>query len=268
MVDELPESVALLLLSPAADTALAELLRTLDDHPAVRTLTLKGFLAACSRTDDTPCPPLLSWATRSGSAAPGIARLLRITLGDREHNERAEGVLRDWVRAADRAPDTERALAALLPALATGPREAARLDHLLDTVQGLDGRPQPAAAARLRAGLVLALSDTPRRCPLPRLTGDRRWTTPCSASPTGTSTRTGTHRSSTRSSPCASSAASASCARSRPGSTTLWSARPGGARTTPTSPEPAARAPAPVHGRLRGGPGHPPRPYPDRAAQR
>ncbi|MFF4455961.1 hypothetical protein [Streptomyces goshikiensis] len=161
VVDELPESVALLLLSTAADTALAELLRTLDDHPAVRTLTLGGFLAACSRTDDPLCPPVLAWATRSGSAAPGIARLLRIALGDREHNEQAENVLRDWVRAADRDPGTERALAALLPALAGGPREAARLDHLLDTVQGLDGRPQPAAAARLRAGLALARTDTP-----------------------------------------------------------------------------------------------------------
>ncbi|MER6200315.1 hypothetical protein ABT234_23450 [Streptomyces sp. NPDC001586] len=148
---ELPESVALLLLSDAGDTALRELLRTCADHASTRALALTGFLAACSHTDEGPCPPLLAWYARTASAADGIALLLRTALGDRETNRRAEEILQDWIRAADRDPGTEEALATLLPALVTEPREAARLDHLLDTVPGLDGRPKPAAAARLRA---------------------------------------------------------------------------------------------------------------------
>ncbi|MGW7452042.1 hypothetical protein [Streptomyces sp. NPDC054787] len=148
---ELPHSVALLLLSDAADTVLRELVRTFADHTSTRALALNGFLEACSHTDGGACPPVLAWYARATSAGDGIAMLLRTALGDRETNRRAEEVLHSWVRAADQDPDTERALAALLPALVTDAREAARLDHLLDTVPGLDGRPQPAAANRLRA---------------------------------------------------------------------------------------------------------------------
>ncbi|MET3986395.1 hypothetical protein [Streptomyces sp. PvR034] len=151
IVRELSHSVALLLLSEAAETVLGELLRTLDDHPATRALALDGFLVACPRTDGSLCPTVLARSTRSGSASHGIALLLRTALGDRERNPVAEEVLQGWVRTADKDPRTEGALAALLPALVTDPREAARLDHLLDTVPGLDGRPKPAAAGRLRA---------------------------------------------------------------------------------------------------------------------
>ncbi|WP_405439107.1 hypothetical protein OG373_17020 [Streptomyces avidinii] len=146
---ELPDSVALLLLSDAGDTALRELLRTFTDHTSTRNLALDGFLTACSRTDDNPCPPLLAWYARTTSAADGIVFLLRTALGDRETNRRAEEALHGWIRAADQDPRTEEALAGLLPALVTEPREAARLEHLLDTVPGLDGRPKPAAATRL-----------------------------------------------------------------------------------------------------------------------
>lgn len=147
---ELPNSVALLLLSDAGDIVLRELSRTLTAHASTRSLALDGFLAACARTDDSLCPPLLAWYARS-SSADGIALLLRTALGDRETNRRAEEVLHGWIRAADQDPRTEEVLATLLPALVTEPREAARLDHLLDTVPGLDGRPKPAAANRLRA---------------------------------------------------------------------------------------------------------------------
>ncbi|MET9699646.1 hypothetical protein ABZY31_22365 [Streptomyces sp. NPDC006529] len=151
--EELPHSVALLLLSPAEDTVLAELCRTLGDHPSTRALALDGFLDACSRTDDPRCPPVLAWYGRGTASADGIALLLRTALGDhdRDRGRRAEEILHGWVRAADTDPGTERVLASLLPALVTDSREAARLDHLLATVPGLDGRPPPAAAARLRA---------------------------------------------------------------------------------------------------------------------
>ncbi|MER5730551.1 hypothetical protein ABT084_19840 [Streptomyces sp. NPDC002138] len=151
IVRELSHSVALLLLSAAAETVLAELNRTLDDHPATRALALNGFLVACPQSDNGRCPTLLVRSTESDSGADGIARLLRTALGDREHNRAAEDVMHGWVRAADVDSGTERALAALLPALVTDPREAARLHHLLGAVPGLDGRPPPAAAGRLRA---------------------------------------------------------------------------------------------------------------------
>lgn len=158
---ELPQSVALLLLSPAADTALSALLPALDGHPSSRALALDGFLTACERTDTAACPPLLDQAARSPFAAHSIARLLGVALNDRRANERAENTLRSWVRAADTDPGTERALSALLPAAIADPRDAARLSHLLDTVQGLDGRPRPAAADRMRTALTRPHAHAP-----------------------------------------------------------------------------------------------------------
>ncbi|MFG2712637.1 hypothetical protein ACGFX2_19100 [Streptomyces goshikiensis] len=155
---ELPQSVALLLLSPAAGAALAELLPTLDGHPSARTLALDGFLTACERPDPTSTPPLLAGYAGAPAAFGGVARLLSTALNDRSFNERAEAVLRAWVRAADSDAGTAAALATLLPALVAGARDAARLDHLLDTVPGLDGQPGPAVAARLRATLAAPLS--------------------------------------------------------------------------------------------------------------
>ncbi|MET9603886.1 hypothetical protein ABZZ17_02330 [Streptomyces sp. NPDC006512] len=151
---ELPQSVALLLLSPAGGTVLTELLPALDGHPSSRALALEGFLTACQRFEHAACPPLLDWATRSPSAADGVARLLRAAVNDRTTNERAENVLRGWVRTADKDAGTARALMQLLPSLAAGPRDAARLDHLLDTVSGIDGQPKPAVAAQLRDSLA------------------------------------------------------------------------------------------------------------------
>ncbi|MGW7342210.1 hypothetical protein [Streptomyces sp. NPDC054854] len=156
VIAELPQSVALLLLSPAGATVLTELLSALEGHPSSRALALEGFLTACERHDHTACPPLLDWTARSPTVASAVARLLRITINDRDTNERAENVLRNWVRAADKDAGTAGALAQLLPALAAGPRDAARLDHLLDTVPGVDGQPHPQVASRLRATLAHA----------------------------------------------------------------------------------------------------------------
>ncbi|MEU3060020.1 hypothetical protein [Streptomyces subrutilus] len=154
---ELPQSVALLLLSPAAERTLDELLPALDGHPSARALALDGLLTACERSDETPTPPLLAEYVRSPSHT-GVTTLLRTALNDRAHNERAEEVLRTWLRRADTDADTEGALAALLPAIAADARDTARLDHLLDTVAGVDGQPRPAAADRLRAVLTAALA--------------------------------------------------------------------------------------------------------------
>ncbi|MFG2994270.1 hypothetical protein ACGFZK_34085 [Streptomyces sp. NPDC048257] len=150
---ELPQSVALLLLSPAAEPALAALLPALDSHPSARALALEGVLTACERSDGAACPPMLNRTVGSPSASAATARLLRAALNDRTTNDRAENVLRSWVRAADGDLRTALALADLLPTVIAGPRDAARLDHLLDTVQGLDGQSRPAVAKRLRAAL-------------------------------------------------------------------------------------------------------------------
>ncbi|WP_328620558.1 hypothetical protein [Streptomyces sp. NBC_00354] len=157
---ELPQSVALLLLSTASDPTLGALLPALDGHPSARALALEGFLTACERLDESACPALLGTAAQSPSASAGIARLLRVALNDRTTNERAEDALRSWIRAAEADTGTARALAGLLPMVAAGPRDAARLDHLLETLQGLDGQPRPAVADRLRAVLARPLAHT------------------------------------------------------------------------------------------------------------
>ncbi|MEU6311293.1 hypothetical protein [Streptomyces sp. NPDC047014] len=158
IAEELPQSVALLLISPAGEPALGALLPFLDGHHSARALALDGFLTAGERTGPTGRPPLLDLALRSPSTLAGCAQLLRAALNDRTANERAEDLLRNWVRSADDSPGTARALEELLPEVAAGPRDAARLQHLLDTVQGLDGRPRPAAADRMRALVTRSLT--------------------------------------------------------------------------------------------------------------
>ncbi|MFD5420559.1 hypothetical protein ACFWJT_21355 [Streptomyces sp. NPDC127069] len=166
VLDELPKSVALLLLSPRSDTVLAELLRTMPDHRSALELAVRGFLTACARRDEEAGhgrPPILDWYARAAHeadpSAPGIVRLLREALDDRAFTEEAEQVLRGWIQAADQDEATEWALAALLAALAATPREISRLDYLLRNPQGADGGPVPKVAARLRAAL-------PRHTPL------------------------------------------------------------------------------------------------------
>ncbi|MFE9405333.1 hypothetical protein ACFYNY_26965 [Streptomyces sp. NPDC006530] len=156
LVAELAQSVELLLLSPAVDQVLAELVRTLHDDRAVFDLAVEGFLGACRRTrDDEPygAPLLLDDYARATIQRPAACHLMvelwRASLGDRVHTGSALDVLRRWVLIADRDAATEWALSALLPALVTSGPEHRRLDHLLRTMPGEDGAPPPPTASRL-----------------------------------------------------------------------------------------------------------------------
>ncbi|WP_405999125.1 hypothetical protein [Streptomyces sp. NBC_00829] len=156
MAPELAEAVELLLLSPADDQVLAELIRTLNDDRPVFDLALSGFVQACRRTegDERHGLPLVlahyaRAATEQTPSAAHIAALWRAALGDRAHTGDALDMLRGWVLAADRDATAEWALAALLPALVGTAAEHRRLDHLLRTMPGEDGEPPPPAASRL-----------------------------------------------------------------------------------------------------------------------
>ena len=156
MTDHLAQSVELLLLSPASEQVLAELLARLDDDPAVHDLALSGFLSACGRSqDDKPygMPLVLGWYSRSaggdGAAAQGIAGLWRAALGDLRHTGVALDIMRRWVLIADRDPSAEWTLAALLPTLVVTGTDHQRLGHLLRTLRGEDGAPPPLVAGRL-----------------------------------------------------------------------------------------------------------------------
>ncbi|MEV0112109.1 hypothetical protein AB0H77_02475 [Streptomyces sp. NPDC050844] len=156
MVNQLAQSVELLLLSPAGEQVLAELLHRFDQDRAVHDLALRGFLSACARRKDDARngrPLVLDWyatsAADGGRAAGGIARLWRSALDDRRHTRAGLEELGDWVRAADHDQATEWALAGLLPALVTTASEHQRLSHLLRTVRGEDGAAPPPVATRL-----------------------------------------------------------------------------------------------------------------------
>lgn len=153
---ELAESVELLLLSPAGDRVLSELIRTMYDDRAVLELAVRGFVRACHHTENDERygrPLVLHWyaraATEQSPAARHIAALWRTALGDRAHTDDARDVLHRWVLAAERDQSVEWQLAALLPALVTTTSEHQRLDHLLRTKPGEDGAPPPPVASRL-----------------------------------------------------------------------------------------------------------------------
>ncbi|MGR4882952.1 hypothetical protein ACIPUC_26605 [Streptomyces sp. LARHCF249] len=150
---EVAQSVELLLLSDARDEVLDELLRTRDDDRAAIDLALDGFLRACGHTEeDEPHgrPLVLDWYARAATARPesarGIAVLWRAALDRPGGRDDALDLLHGWVVAADRDRDTEWALAALLPALATSANERDRLSHLLR--HGVHGE-VPAVSERL-----------------------------------------------------------------------------------------------------------------------
>ncbi|MGW2225420.1 hypothetical protein [Streptomyces formicae] len=158
MVEQLAQSVELLLLSPAGDEVLSELLRTLDDDRPVHDLALGGFLSACARRaegDRHGRPLVLDWyaasAADGGRAAGQIVCLWRSALDDRHHTRTALEELCTWIRIADRDPTSEWALASLLTALARTATERQRLSHLLRTMRGEDGTAPPPVAARLAA---------------------------------------------------------------------------------------------------------------------
>ncbi|MFE0099598.1 hypothetical protein [Streptomyces sp. NPDC059009] len=156
MVEQLAQSVELLLLSPAGDHVLTELIRMLDDDRPVHDLALSGFLSACGRRAEGERhgqPLILRWyatsAADGGRAAGELVRLWRSALDNRHHTRDALEELSAWVRIADQDPPTEWALAALLPALVTTVAEHQRLSHLLRTMRGEDGAPPPPVADRL-----------------------------------------------------------------------------------------------------------------------
>ncbi|MCX5204844.1 hypothetical protein OG897_25730 [Streptomyces sp. NBC_00237] len=166
LLAELASSVELLVLSPAADLVLAELLRSLvhaRKEQSVIDLAVAGFLSACWRTeDDEPYGrPLVlvrftETATVRSETARHIVTLWRTSLATPNHSRTALEILRAWVLVADREPAVEWALAALLPALAVTAEDILRLDHLLRTMSGEDAGPPPAVAARLRTVLPQA----------------------------------------------------------------------------------------------------------------
>ncbi|MGW1715633.1 hypothetical protein [Streptomyces sp. NPDC002156] len=162
MADELREAVALLLLSEAGDTVLAELRTHLDDDRPVHDLTIGGFVSACRHTQDDERyghPLVLGWYVRSvtdrTAGAQGVPFLWRAALGDPNTTRYALDVLRAWVLIADRSTTTEWALAHLLPTLVTTSPEYHRLGHLLRTMPGEDGAAPPAVAARLLTTLPI-----------------------------------------------------------------------------------------------------------------
>ncbi|MFJ4875191.1 hypothetical protein ACIP93_08235 [Streptomyces sp. NPDC088745] len=165
LLAELASSVELLILSPAGEQVLAELLRSLETprkEACVLDLAVAGFLNACWRTeDDKPSgtPLVLARYAEAKAACPGdgtardIAVLWRTALNAPPHSRTALEILRAWVLIADREPAVEWALAALLPALAVTSEDVLRLDHLLRTLSGEDAGPPPPVAGRLRTVL-------------------------------------------------------------------------------------------------------------------
>jgi hypothetical protein len=162
LAGELAQSVELLLLSSAAPRAFAEVLRTLDDHPSVFELSVRGFLGACRHTGEgnDHHPLILRGYARSrldgDPAAEAVRRLWRSALGDRVFTVEALRVLTHWVLAADADREAEWALAELLPSLITDETEEQRIVHLLQTVRGDDGGPRPPVADSLLTALHLA----------------------------------------------------------------------------------------------------------------
>ncbi|MGP3687898.1 hypothetical protein ACTVZO_24960 [Streptomyces sp. IBSNAI002] len=163
--EELPESTALLLLSPQGDRILADLVSTLRDHRSATDLAIGGFLAACRHTcegTEQNRPPVLDWYARvridGTAAADNIVMILRTALDDPAFTEPATAAFRKWITAAEADQATEWALASLLSALAATPREYARLDYLLRNPRSEEGGPYPAVAARLRTALRPAVS--------------------------------------------------------------------------------------------------------------
>ncbi|MFG2649910.1 hypothetical protein [Streptomyces sp. NPDC048436] len=154
---QLVDALELLLLAVEGPVLarLAEYVR--DDH-AVRDHALLAFLHACEQPEEDGDRPLvLGWYARATvqdatEEARHLATFWHTALNDRAHTSGALGVLRDWVRIADRDPATEAALTALLPAIATTPTDRQRIGHLLRTVRAADGG-IPQASRRLQSAV-------------------------------------------------------------------------------------------------------------------
>lgn len=153
---QLADALELLLLA-VQGPVLAALAGRLTDR-RVREHALRAFLQACRQyEDDSTRPLVLAWyaeATSEGGTeeARHLITFWDALLGDRAHNRDALAILRGWILTADRVPESEAALATLLPALATTSANRDRISHLLETVRDSDGV-RPRAAERLLAAI-------------------------------------------------------------------------------------------------------------------
>lgn len=157
--DEMPEEArqfadALkLLLLAVREPVLAELARRLDTDHAARVYALLAFRQACdqSKDDGSGRPLVLDWyAQADAETARHLILFWEALLGDRAHHTQALGILRGWVLKAGADPDSEAALALLLPALVTAPTNHRRVSHLLETVRDSAGVRPPVAKRLLR----------------------------------------------------------------------------------------------------------------------
>ncbi|MEU6083061.1 hypothetical protein [Streptomyces sp. NPDC047108] len=152
------ESAALLLTdesSTVREQVLRHMVELLQDEPPVRRLALHAFVLACTHTDDLLILQWYATADERGGTedARHLCQLWRMVLNDLRYTGEALQALGDWVREADQAPQVERYLAVLLPALAVTGDDRKRLKHLLATVRGRRGGAPPAVAGRLSAAL-------------------------------------------------------------------------------------------------------------------
>ncbi|MYT07775.1 MULTISPECIES: hypothetical protein [Streptomyces] len=130
-------------------------LRALAEHltgdRAVREYALLAFLHACEQSEEHNDRPLvLDWYAQAAAAiddtdAQHLIAFWQEALADRARTTKALRILRGWVRAADRDPESEAALTSLLPALVTTPANHSRVSHLLRTIRDADKSGSPAA---------------------------------------------------------------------------------------------------------------------------
>ncbi|MFE9474461.1 hypothetical protein ACFYOR_26010 [Streptomyces griseofuscus] len=159
--EEIPESVhqfadALeLLLLAVREPVLGKLAECLGRERTVRQHALLAFLKACRQTEEPDDRPLvLHWyAQARAGAEPDTEHHLTVfwkaLLADRTTNDGALDVLSGWVRRADGEPETESALAALLPAVTAEPPNDRRVGHRLRGLRDSPPSPSPSAARLL-----------------------------------------------------------------------------------------------------------------------
>ncbi|MGW3418636.1 hypothetical protein [Streptomyces phaeochromogenes] len=144
------------LLLAVREPVLSELAERLNDR-ALRTHALLAFLQACkqSKEDDSDRPYVLDWYAQATAAddtttTRHLVSFWKALLADRAHNASALGVLRRWVLKANDDPESESALASLLPAVATTPTNHRRVSHLLRSVRDSGRAPSPVADRLLK----------------------------------------------------------------------------------------------------------------------
>ncbi|WP_329568881.1 hypothetical protein [Kitasatospora sp. NBC_01266] len=182
-LDQLAQSAATLLLAagqrageaadrPDTAAALWSELVPLAARGRLREFVLLTVIHACGPADGAPGagrPILLDQYARA-SRTPGtaggllrqsLAEMWRTVLNDPLYSRSGLEAMRQWVRAADRDPEAERALCHLLPELDRSGEEHKRLCYLLENLgRGKPGGGGPAVATRLLA--VLQQQDAAR----------------------------------------------------------------------------------------------------------